>query len=176
LRRLAEGAVSPDASIIVDFHLAGRLALFEELFIGRLLISDFVDQELMDANIQLTHAQTVTLSSVDEWNFFGAVRRRKPGLGDGELGALTVARFHSAFLLTNDRQVKQVAEEFKLSVPGADSVLEYAVEIGQLSGLEAGTILEAMIHQGAWIPDKLVELLKQRALPVSLIGCRANRA
>jgi hypothetical protein len=93
LHRLAEGAVSVDASVIVDFHLAGRLALFEELFSGRLLISDFVEQELMEADIQLTAAQTVALSSTEEWDFLGDVRRRKPGLGLGELGALTVAHF-----------------------------------------------------------------------------------
>lgn len=93
MHRLAEGAVSVDASVIVDFHLAGRLALFEELFSGRLLISDFVEQELMEADIQLTAAQTVALSSTEEWDFLGDVRRRKPGLGLGELGALTVAHF-----------------------------------------------------------------------------------
>jgi hypothetical protein len=96
--------MSVDASVVVDFHLAGRLALLDELFRGRLLMSDFVEQELTEGDIQITAAQTVTPSSTEEWTFFGGVRRRKPGLGLGELGALTVAHFHNAILVTNDRQ------------------------------------------------------------------------
>ena len=164
MHRLAEGAVSVDASVIVDFHLAGRLALFEELFSGRLLISDFVEQELMEADIQLTAGQTVALSSTQEWGFFGDVRRRKPGLGLGELGALTVAHFQNAILVTNDRQARQAAEEFNLPVHGGLGVLEYAAEAARLSGQEAVTILEGMMQQGAWISDELVEIFRQRVL------------
>jgi len=54
LHRLATGEASLDASVIVDFYLVGRLALLEELFSGRLLMSDFVEQELIDADLQLT--------------------------------------------------------------------------------------------------------------------------
>lgn len=164
MHKLATGVVSVDASVIVDFHLAGRLALFEELFSGRLLISDFVEQELMEADIRLTAAQTVALSSTAEWDFFGNVRRRKPGLGLGELGALTVAHFENAILLTNDRQARQAAEEFNLPVHGGLGVLEYAAEIARLSGQEAVTILEQMIQQGAWISNELVELFRQKVL------------
>ncbi len=164
MHRLATGVVSVDASVIVDFHLAGRLALLDELFAGRLVMSDFVEQELMEADIQLIGAQTVALSSTKEWEFFGDLRRAKPGLGLGELGALTVARFQNAILLTNDKQARQTAEELNVTVHGGLGVLEYATEAGRLSGPEAVVVLEEMIRQGAWISDELVELFKQRVL------------
>ena len=72
---------SLDASVIVDFYLAGKLALLEELFAGRLLMSDFVNQELIEANLQLTGVRTIALSSTEEWDFFRNLRHRKPGLG-----------------------------------------------------------------------------------------------
>jgi predicted nucleic acid-binding protein len=164
LHNLATGVVSVDASVIVDFHLAGRLALLEELFAKRLLISDFVEEELMEAHIQVTAARPVALSTAEEWEFFGDLRRRKPGLGLGELGALTVARSRNAILLTNDRQARQTAEDFDVPVNGGLGVLEYATEVGRLSGQEAVAVMEEMIRQGAWISDELVELFKQRVL------------
>jgi len=127
-------------------------------------MSDFVEQELLEADIQLTTAQTVAISSTEEWDFFGDLRRGKPGLGLGELGALTVARFQNAIFLTNDRQARQAAEEFNVPVHGGLGVLEYATEAGRLSGKDAVAVLEEMIRQGAWISDELVELFKQRVL------------
>jgi predicted nucleic acid-binding protein len=155
---------SLDASVIVDFYLAGKLTLLEELFAGRLLMSDFVNQELIEANLQLTGVRTIALSSTEEWDFFRNLRHGKPGLGLGELGALAVARFHDAILVTNDRQARQAAEEFDVPVHGGLGVLEYAVEVGRLSGLEAVAILEEMICQGAWISEQLAELFKQKVL------------
>ena len=133
MHKLAAGEVSVDTTVIVDFHLAGRLALFGELFSGRLLISDLVVRELTEANIQLSGAQTVTLSTSAEWDFLGNVRRRRPGLGIGEVSAITVACFRGATLLTNDRQARESAEEFKLPVCGVLDVLEYATATARLS-------------------------------------------
>lgn len=45
--------------------------------------------------IHITGVQTIALSSTAEWEFFGKMRHGKPGLGLGELGALTVARFQN---------------------------------------------------------------------------------
>ncbi len=125
-------------------------------------MSDFVEQELIDANINLSAAQTAVLSSTEEWNFFGDLRRRKPGLGLGELGAITVASFHAAILVTNDKQARQTAEELGIAVHGGLGVLEHAVEVGRLSGLDAVAILEEVIRQGAWISDELAELFRTK--------------
>jgi len=164
LHRLATGKASLDSSVIVDFHLVGRIALLEELFSGRLVMSDFVGQELIDANLQLTGVETIALSNDEEWKFFQTLRQDRPGLGPGELGAIGVARFHNAILVTNDRQARLAAEEFDISVHGGLGVLEYAVEVGRLSGVEAVEVLEAMISQGAWISEELVEQFRKRVL------------
>lgn len=60
--------------MIVDFHLAGALTLLEDLFSGRLLVSDFVKRELADATLQLNGTQIISLSTDDEWEFFRELR------------------------------------------------------------------------------------------------------
>jgi len=163
LYRLAAGAISVDGSVVVDFYLASEIALLEELFRGRLLMSDFVELELLEADIRLAAAQTAAFSLTEEWNFFADLRRRKPGLGLGELGALTVARFHNAILVTNDRQARSAVEEFEIPVHGGLGVLEYATEASHRSGAEAVRILEEMIRQGAWISAELAETFRNKA-------------
>ena len=164
MHKLASDKVSLDSSVIVDFHLAGALTLLEDLFSGRLLISDFVKKELVDATLQLNGTQIISLSTDDEWDFFRELRQARAGLGLGELGALCVARFHSAILLTNDRQARLAAEESGVLVHGGLGVLEYALEIGRLSGEEALEILREMINQGAWISADLVEQFTKRII------------
>lgn len=161
MHKLASDKVSLDSSVIVDFHLAGALTLLEDLFSGRLLISDFVKKELVDATLQLNGTEIISLSTDDEWEFFRGLRQRRAGLGLGELGALCVARFHNAILITNDRQARLAAEEAGVLIHGGLGVLEYALEIGRLSGREAFEILGEMINQGAWISEGLVVQFKR---------------
>jgi predicted nucleic acid-binding protein len=162
LHKLASDKVSLDSSVIVDFHLAGALTLLEDLFSGRLLLSDFVRKELVDATLQLNVTEIIALSTDEEWEFFRKLKQGRPGLGLGELGALCIARFHGAILITNDRQARLAAEESGVLVHGGLGVLEYALEIRRLSGREALEILQEMINQGAWISGDLVEQFKKR--------------
>lgn len=164
MHRLAAGKASLDSSVIVDFYLVGRLVLLEEMFSGRLLMSDFVKQELVDARLQIAGVETISLSTVEEWEFFRKLQQGRPGLGPGELGALCVARFHDAALVTNDRQARLAAEESEISVHGGLGVLECAIEVGRLSGEQAVQILEEMISQGAWISYELAEKFKNKVL------------
>ncbi len=85
-------------------------------------------------------------------------------MGLGELGALCVARFQGAILVTNDRQARLAAMEANVSVHGGLGVLEYAIQVGRLSGLEAVEILEAMISQGAWISEELAEQFRRKVI------------
>ena len=164
MHRLRSTSVSLDSSVIVDFHLTGNLSLLETLFHGRMLISDLVGKELSDASIRITSAETIVLSADEEWKFFKELREGKPGLGSGELGAITVAHFRRATLLTNDRQARLAGEQMGLGVAGAIGVLERGVEMGNLSGKDAVKILEDMIREGAWIADELLEMFRQRIL------------
>jgi predicted nucleic acid-binding protein len=49
-------------------------------------------------------------------------------------------------------------------VSGAIGVLECAVEMESIRPTTAVAILEAMIREGAWISDELLELFRQRIL------------
>lgn len=162
MHRLSSGNVSLDSSVVVDFYRTGNLELLRELFPGRMLMSDFVERELAEAAILLPEAEVVPLADEDEWQFLEDVRKSKSGLGMGELGALTTARSRRATLLTNDKQARQTVEELQFPVSGAIGILEFATEVGRLSGNEAVKILEEMICEGAWISEDLVELFRQR--------------
>ena len=150
--------------MLVDFHLTGTVGLLQNLFLGHMLVSDFVEKELAEAAIRLPGAEIVPLTTEEEWEFFRAIRNDKPGLGLGELGALTIAWSRAATLLTNDKQARQTAEELRIAVSGAIGILEHGVEAEWLSGNEAVRILEAMIREGAWISEELVEMFRQKVL------------
>jgi len=164
LHRLGAENVSLDSSVIVDFHLTNNLALLESLFAGRMLLSDFVEQEVAEAGIRLQGAEVISLANPEEWQFFEELQRNRPILGSGELGALTVASFKGAILLSNDKQARQAAEEAGIPVHGSMGVLEFGVDADAVSGREAVTILEDMIRQGAWVSDDLLELFRLRVL------------
>jgi len=164
LHRLETASVSVDSSVVVDFHLTGSLAFFEGVFAGRMLMSDFVEEELGKSQIRMHGAEIAPLTKDEEWAFFAELRKRKPGLGSGELGAITVAKFHNASLLTNDRQARQAADDLEISVSGAIGILEYGVETGKLSGPAAVKILEDMIREGAWISEDLLELFRRKMI------------
>lgn len=164
MHKLRSANVSLDSSVVVDFHLTGNLTLLEGVFAGRMLVSNFVTKELADADIQIQSAEEVVLSADDEWDFFHDLRKRKRALGPGELGAITVAKFRHATLLSNDKQARSAAEEHGIPMSGAIGVLECAVEVESIQPTAAVAILEAMIHEGAWISDELLELFRQRIL------------
>jgi len=164
LHKLRSASVSLDSSVVVDFYLTGNLLLLEGLFAGRMLVSDFVTNELADAKIQLNSADLVVLSADDEWDFFHDLRKRKQALGPGELGAITVAKFRHTTLLSNDKQARSAAEEEGIPISGAIGVLECAVETESIQPTAAVAILEDMIREGAWISGELLELFRQRIL------------
>ena len=164
MHKLRSASVSLDSSVVVDFYLTGNLLLLEGLFAGRMLVSDFVTNELADAKIQVNSAELVVLSADDEWDFFHDLRKRKQALGPGELGAITVAKFRHATLLSNDKQARSAAEEEGIPISGAIGVLECAVEMESIQPNAAVAILEDMIREGAWISGELLELFRQRIL------------
>lgn len=164
MHKLRTANVSLDSSVVVDFHLTGNLTLLEGIFAGRMLVSNFVTKELAEADIEVHSAEEVVLSTEDEWDFFHDLRKRKQPLGPGELGAITVAKFRYAILLSNDKQARSAAEEEGIPMSGAIGVLECAVELERIQPTAAVAILEAMIREGAWISDELLELFRQRIL------------
>ena len=164
MHRLSSGAVSPDTSVIVDFSLTSQLRLLLDLFADRMLLSDFVEAELAPAGIKLAEVEVVKLDSDEQWDFFNDLRKAKPGLGAGELGALTVARFRNATLLTNDKPARQRAETVGVAYSRGIGVLEYCCEAGKLSGKGAVELLDNMIAAGARISEDLVANFRRTVL------------
>jgi predicted nucleic acid-binding protein len=146
----------------VDFERSGSLDVLQRLFRGRILVSDFVEHELNVTSITLPDAEVIALTSDEDWQFFIQLREGRPGLGLGETGAMAVARCKGATVLTNDSLARNCADEFGIPVSGAIGVLEYAIEIGEITAKEGVRILEDMIRAGAWISEDLVAMFRQR--------------
>jgi predicted nucleic acid-binding protein len=164
LHRLSDGVVSPDTSVIVDFSLIGQLDLFLNLFTDRMLLSDFVQAELAPAGINLPEVEVIRLENDEQWNFFNDLQKTKPGLGIGELGALTVAQFRHATLLSNDKPARQMAETLGVAYSGGIGVLEYCCEAGKLSAQGAIDLLDKMVAAGARISEDLIANFRQTVL------------
>ena len=164
MHRLERVSVSVDSSVVVDFYLTGNLSFLEEVFAGRMLMSDFVEEELGESQIRVLGSEIVPLTKDEEWAFLAELHKRRRGLGPGELGAITVAKFRNASLLTNDLQARHTADEIGMPVSGAIGVLEYGVEIGKLLGPDAVKILEEMVREGAWISEDLLEMFRRKMI------------
>lgn len=164
MHRLSSGHVSLDTSVILDFSATDRLDLLLDVFAGRMLLSDFVEAELAPTGIKLSDLELVRLDSDEQWSFFNDLRKAKPGLGAGELGALTIARFWNAILLTNDKPARQMAETVAVAYSGGIGVLECCCETRKLSGQEAVALLDNMIAAGARISEDLVANFRRAVL------------
>ncbi len=161
MRQLSLGELSLDANVVADFYLTGNLTLLGELFGGRMLLSDFVERELADAQIGLQEAEVVKLTTDAELQLFDSIRRSDPRLGAGELGALTVAKLRGAILLTNDARARTAAGKLEVKVSGSLGILRYAVEAGRLTPTEAVAMLDRTVQEGAWISADLVEQFRR---------------
>lgn len=161
MHQLSSGKLSLDANVVVDFYLTGNLVLLGELFGGRMLLSDFVERELAEAQIGLQEAEVVKLTTDAELQLFDSIRRSDPRLGAGEIGALTVAKLRGAILLTNDARARSTAGKLEVNVSGSLGILRYAVEAGRLTFTQAVAMLDRIVEEGAWISADLVEQFRR---------------
>ena len=161
---LEQGEYSFDSNSVIDFFKTATLPLLDSLFAGRALLSDFVVRELADAQIEWRQAQVIPLSTEPELQLFDDIRRNNRALGSGEVGAITIAKLRRAGLISNDRQARNAATELNIPVSGSLGILNYSVQVGQISGEEAVRILTQMILAGAWLSEELVEQFRRDVL------------
>ena len=141
--------------------MCGEMNLLTSLFAGRLMISDFVEDEIGKANISIPDATITPLTSEDELLSLSQLKQSYPNLGIGEIGAITVAKHHEASLVSNDAQARKAAKKEGLSVAGSLTILHYAVTKGHISPGQATQILNKMIETGSWFSRKLVDCFRK---------------
>lgn len=163
---LEEAPLSFDSNVILDFHLTGNYAFLESVAAGRMLVSDFVEDELSrsDQTPLPGGSEVVALTTEPELDFFHDLERAYGNLGVGELGAITVAKFRSAFFVSNDGNARAAAKDLGLRLTGGLGLLQLGVSIGHIQGSDAIRIMEEMVLKGAWFSDELIELFRQSVL------------
>jgi predicted nucleic acid-binding protein len=164
LSPLDEHEVSFDANVVADFELTGNTHILEQVLKGRMLISDFVQDELRRANINFSPARVIALTTEEQLELLEELRQGHPGLGLGELGAITVARVRTAVLASNDGQARKAAIEVGVQVSGSLGILEHGVSTGHIEPRKAVQVAEEIIAAGAWISEDLVDMFKIRVM------------
>lgn len=163
---LEEAPLSFDSNVILDFHLTGNYAFLESVAAGRMLISDFVEDELSgsDRTPLPAGSEVVALTTEPELDFFRQIERAYRNLGVGELGAITVAKFRSAFFVSNDGNARAAAKDLGLELTGGLGLLQLGVSLGHIQGPDGIRIMEEMVLQGAWFSDELIAIFRQSVL------------
>jgi predicted nucleic acid-binding protein len=163
---LEEAPFSFDSNVILDFHLTGNYAFLESVAAGRMLISDFVEDELSgsDRTPLPAGSEVVALTTEPELDFFHQIERAYRNLGVGELGAITVAKFRSAVFVSNDGNARAAAKDLGLELTGGLGLLQLGVSLGHIQGPDGIRIMEDMVLNGAWFSDELIELFRQSVL------------
>jgi len=165
LSPLDENDCSLDANVILDFYLTGNTGVLESALRKGMLVSDFVEAELTKSDVALPGGcEVVPLKTEEQLNFFDQLRRTYARLGAGELGAIAVAHFRRAILVSNDGQARNAAADLGIGVSGSLGVLRFAVSIGAIDAGRAIQIMEEMILAGAWFSDELIELFRVSVL------------
>jgi integrase len=107
-------------------------------------------------DLRSTYATRLSAGGVaDEW----AAR-----LGAGELGAIAVAHFRRAMVVSNDAQARNAAIDHGIEVSGSLGVLQSAVTAGTITAARAVQIMENMVLAGAWFSDELIEIFRSSVL------------
>ena len=161
---LDDNEVSFDACVATDFDLTGNSDLLLDLFADRVIVSDFVKEELKKANITFSIAKVISMTQEEIETVFEEIRRRNPRLGVGEIGAISVAQIRHAVVASNDGKARGAAIEIGLEVTGSLGILEHAVTSGNLEPAKAVSISEDMISAGAWFSDELIDLFRTKIL------------
>lgn len=163
---LEEAPLSFDSNVILDFHLTGNYAFLESVAAGRMLISDFVENELSgsDRTPLPAGSEVIALTTEPELDFFHQIERAYRNLGVGELGAITVAKFRSAFFVSNDGSARAAAKDLGLELTGGLGLLHLGVSLGHIQGPDGIRIMEEMVLNGAWFSDELIELFRESVL------------
>ena len=85
--------MSLDSSVVVDFRLSGNITLLEGLFAGRMLVADFVTNELADADIRVNAAEFVVLSGkFRPLQNHGCFLKTEPRIAWVELAGVSIAQ------------------------------------------------------------------------------------
>jgi predicted nucleic acid-binding protein len=164
LSPLNDHEVSFDSNVVADFELTGNTTILEQILKGRMLISDFVQDELRRANINFSPARVIALTTEEQLELLEELRRGHPGLGLGELGAITIARVRTAVLASNDGQARKAAIELGVQVSGSLGILEHGVSTGDIEPRMAVRVAEEIVAAGAWISEDLIELFKTKVM------------
>lgn len=166
MRPLEEGPLSFDSNVILDFHLTGNYVLLERLAAGRMLISDFVQDELSRSELTPlpSGCEVVALTAEEELDFLRELARTYRNLGPGELGAIAVSKFRAAIFVSNDGNARTAARNLGIELTGGLGLLQLAVTAGYIDGAGAIRIMEEMILQGSWFSDKLISMFRQSVL------------
>lgn len=155
-----------DCCVISNFALAGALNVFEDLYSGSAMITDFVAAEILrgiqsgnaelsgiPAAVQAGWLREIGLGSTEEKRFFESL---SISLGLGEASSLAVAHLRGYRFASDDLAARREAWALGIKLTGTIGILRKAFELGVCDRRSADRYLKRMIERGFYSPVRSV--------------------
>ncbi len=158
-----------DADVIIHFYKADRLSVLQELYKGRLLILDFVLEELMRNKTIAPHVENfLRFKVIEEYTFpskdeqilkeYAQLSKTK---GKGESACMAVCRYQNNILASSNlRDIKPYCEQHRIAYLTTMDILAIACKKGVMLSKECDEAIKAIISKQSKLPyDNLNDYL-----------------
>lgn len=163
------GYILLDADVIIHFYKADRLSVLQELYRGRLLVLDFVLEELLRNKTIAPHVENfLRFKVIEEYKFpsqdeqilkeYASLSKTK---GKGESACMAVCRFQNNILASSNlRDIKPYCEQYGIAYLTTMDILAIAHKKGHMSLKECDESIKAILSKQSKLPyDNLSEFL-----------------
>lgn len=160
-----------DADVIIHFFKADRLSVLQALYEGRLLILDFVLEELLRNRTIAPYVENfLRFKVIEEYKFptqeaeilkeYVLLSKTK---GKGESACMAVCRFTQNILASSNlKDIKPYCEQYGIAYLTTMDILAIAKTKGLMSLKECDDSIKAILAKQSKLPyDNLAEYLKR---------------
>jgi len=153
-----------DTSVWISLHKAGilpeALLLINKGWV--FLVTDAIERELQEPTYEALAAQGVRYYPLSEEanSRVQALTQTELALSEADASAVVAAQAVSALILTDDRPLREKAQELRIQVHGTLWLLEQLVKAQLIDDAALCLALERMMAAGRRFPPHLVSRLK----------------
>lgn len=150
-----------DADVIIHFYKADRLSILQELYKGRLLVLDFVLEELMRNKTIAPHVENfLRFKVIEEYRFpskdelilkeYALLSKTK---GKGESACMAVCRYQNNILASSNlRDIRPYCEQHGIAYLTTMDILAIAYKKGFMSLKECDDSINAILSKQSKLP------------------------
>ena len=155
-----------DTSVWINLH-NGNILLQALLLTNRgweFYITDAVARELEEPSCKTLEQNGIKRYSLsdNQVSETETLRKQKRGLSVADASSIVAAQVLQALILTDERSLREKAQELQIEVHGTLWLLDQLVAAQLINNMTVRDALDRMIAAGAWFPREEVSRLKTR--------------